>query len=276
MNVQTILRGKGNDSAAAASEDLPHAMKDRFDRALAICSRLLLVGDVKTEHTLQEALEQIAFGFDLSHVTLFQIESYHAEDNRGKWLACSAANCCPYCEDSRNWDYFRLIDNSIRMPLDRGQICPIDIQHLPADFQNGFRERHVEKIVLIPLTVLGNWRGYLCVETLAADKRWLSTRQSYFETIGALFSVFYERRHVVEGFHEREELSGALEMAGTVCHKLNQPMQVILGYASMITSGDINEKQQIIEIVQLIEDETRQMGIITKTLMGITKNRGME
>jgi hypothetical protein len=53
-------------------------------------------------------------------------------------------------------------------------------------------------------------------------------------------------------------------------------MQVILGYASMVTSGDISELDQIKEVVQLIEDETRQMGIITKNLMGITKNRGDE
>jgi hypothetical protein len=53
-------------------------------------------------------------------------------------------------------------------------------------------------------------------------------------------------------------------------------MQVILGYASMVSSGDISEPGQVREIVKMIEDETRRMGIITKNLMGITKFRTVE
>jgi GAF domain-containing protein len=275
MNEQAILRGDGDESVATAGDGLPRSLEERFDRVLAVCSRLLL-GDAKDEHALQTALTQIASGFDLPHATLFQIESYHTEDNRGKWLACSETDTCLYCQNGHHWDYFCLIDDDLRIQLDRGQSCLVDIQHLSSDIQNDFRQRNVAQLVFIPLTVLGKWWGLLCVETLQTDKQWLPSRQNYFETIGALFSMFHERRHAVEGFHERKELTGALEMAGTVCHKLNQPMQVILGYASMITSGDINEKEQIIEIVQLIEDETRQMGIITKNLMGITKHRGIE
>jgi C4-dicarboxylate-specific signal transduction histidine kinase len=74
---------------------------------------------------------------------------------------------------------------------------------------------------------------------------------------------------------ERVKLVGALEMAGAVCHKLNQPMQVILGYSSMVSSGDVKDPEQVKAIVKTIEDETRKMGIITKNLMGITKYRSV-
>lgn len=275
MNTQTILGGEGDDSTRTVGEGLGHSPKEHVDRALALCSRLLL-GGTHAGHDLQAALVQLAVGFDAHHAALFRIESYHAEDYRGRWIACSKADACPYCKDSRDWDYIRLIDDDMRMRLERGQSGSIDIRQLPHLFQQNFHERNVDRLIFIPLTVLGKWWGFLCIEALQADMERLPAEENHLETVGALFSVFYERQHAVQGFHERKELSGALDMAGTVCHKLNQPMQVILGYASMVTSGDISEKEQIIEIVQLIEDETRQMGIITKNLMGITKNRGAE
>ena len=275
MNTQTILQDEGDGLTETAEADLRYPPEEHFDQAIAACSRLLLGGD-SPGHDLQTALTQLAFGFDARHVALFQIESYHTEDNRGRWIACSKADTCPYCKDSRDWDYIRLIDDDMRMRLEGGQSCSRDVRNLPHYLAQGFYERGVARLIIVPLTVLGKWWGFLCIEALQADIERLPVEENHLKTVGALFSVFYERQHVVEGFHERKELSGALEMAGTVCHKLNQPMQVILGYASMVTSGDINEKEQIIEIVQLIEDETRQMGIITKNLMGITKNREAE
>ena len=275
MNTQTTLRGEGSGFKKTAEEGLGHSLEERFDQAIAACSRLLLGGG-NPRNDLQTALAQLAFGFDAQHVALFQVESYHTEDNRGRWIACSKAASCPYCKDSRDWDYIRLIDDDMRLRLEGGQSCSRDVRNLPHHLAQGFLESDVARLIFVPLTVLGKWWGFLCVEALQVDIERLPIKENHLKTVGALFSVFYERQHAVEGFHERKELSGALEMAGTVCHKLNQPMQVILGYASMVTSGDISEKEQIIEIVQLIEDETRQMGIITKNLMGITKNRGAE
>ena len=275
MNTQTILGGEGEGLTRKGREGLGPSPGKHVDQALAVCSRLLL-GGTHAGNDLQTALEQLAIGFDAHHATLFQNESYHVEDNRGRWIACSGGDACPYCMDPLGWDCIHLIDDDMRMRLERGQTGSVDIRQLPHRFQQDFQGRKVNRLIFVPLTVLGRWWGFLCIEALQAHMEKLPAEENHLETVGALFSVFYERQHAVQGFHERKELSGALDMAGTVCHKLNQPMQVILGYASMITSGDISEKEQIIEIVQLIENETRQMGIITKNLMGITKNRGVE
>ena len=130
--------------------------------------------------------------------------------------------------------------------------------------------------LLIPIRVFGHWWGGMCLsdddERLTRDEDLIQ----FLGTVADLFGVFFERRIASREDTESDKLAGALEMAGTVCHKLNQPMQVILGYASMVTSGDISEHDQICEIIQMIEDETRRMGIITKNLMGITQYRSVE
>jgi C4-dicarboxylate-specific signal transduction histidine kinase len=150
------------------------------------------------------------------------------------------------------------------------------VAQLRDELQPHFLNRKVSNLLMIPLAVCGTWWGNLCIEIGPRASKKIAELICDLETVAALLSVFYERQQVIEGYQERDKLSGALEMAGTVCHKLNQPMQVILGYASMVTSGDISEADQIKEVVQLIEDETRQMGIITKNLMGITKNRSAD
>lgn len=275
MNHQTNVPDEGHGLIASTTCSPEMSMEERLDHTLAVCSRLLL-GRAQIDHALNSALTQLASGFGALHVSVFQIESYHSEDNRGRWQACSAPEPCPYCHDDREWDYARLIDDAVRARLEGGESCMVPVARLSAAFQKEFHLRHVERLAFIPLTVLGKWWGFLCIESGPASLQWYPEDGHRLETMGGLFSVFFERQHAVAGFQERNKLSGALEMAGTVCHKLNQPMQVILGYASMVTSGDISDKEQIVEIVQLIEDETRQMGIITKNLMGITKHHGAE
>ncbi len=137
-------------------------------------------------------------------------------------------------------------------------------------------DSHAKDWLIFPVQVFGEWWGGLCLDCGAAD---VSRDTPLFEAIATavdLLGIFFERQIATRENAESDKLAGALEMAGTVCHKLNQPMQVILGYASMVTSGDISEPEQVCEIVKMIEDETRRMGIITKNLMGITKYRTVE
>lgn len=244
----------------------------RLDPAIANCSRRLLDSS-PDDNAVSQALADLVYGLDAAHAALFQIKSYHMEDYRGQWLACSAQQACGVCREIREWDYLRLIDEEMRTRLAAGTSCRLSTRRLPPDFSRIFVERGVGELLVMPLAVMGQWWGCLCVEKPHGETAVAPANPGDLATLAALFSIYYERRQAVQGYQEREKLSGALEMAGTVCHKLNQPMQVILGYASMVTSGDIRDPAQIGEIVQLIEDETRQMGIITKNLMGITKHR---
>lgn len=271
MKSQMIIDNCVDGGCAMDGEE--RAFEGNQDQALIICARLLL-GDVKTGPSVQEALDILTNISGIHHAALFEIESFHAEDIRGRWLACASLGGASYCTDKQDW--LRFLNKDIRTELDNGHSCQINVTQLTAEFQSYFVDRDVKKILILPLTVCGAWWGSLCLESARAGFQWDSDLIRDLETVAALLSVHYERQKTAEGYQEREKLSGALEMAGTVCHKLNQPMQVILGYASMVTSGDISEPEQIKEVVQLIEDETRQMGIITKNLMGITKNRGAE
>jgi C4-dicarboxylate-specific signal transduction histidine kinase len=115
--------------------------------------------------------------------------------------------------------------------------------------------------------------------TSLADKKdiWLKDQamvESYpadriFLSLGSLTVVTKEMRKEEKRL-QKERLQVTLQMAGAVCHELNQPLQGIFGYSETLLmrfpEGDpLNYKvKKIIEL-------TNRMGKITKKLMHITK-----
>ena len=69
---------------------------------------------------------------------------------------------------------------------------------------------------------------------------------------------------------EKEKLQGVIEMAGAVCHELNQPLQVVYGYSDillMTMAGDSPDYDS----VNKIKGQTERIKTITEKLMSITK-----
>lgn len=58
-------------------------------------------------------------------------------------------------------------------------------------------------------------------------------------------------------------------MAGAVCHELNQPMQVVLGYSELLRMNLPDEKILPTDI-ETIREQIVRMGETTKKLMKIT------
>ncbi len=74
---------------------------------------------------------------------------------------------------------------------------------------------------------------------------------------------------------QKERLQGALEMSGSVCHELNQPLQYVSG-ATEILLMDLPEDDPLQETMRKIKSQVDRMGSITKKLMGITSYKTRE
>ncbi|PKN08642.1 MAG: hypothetical protein CVU72_02845 [Deltaproteobacteria bacterium HGW-Deltaproteobacteria-7] len=77
-----------------------------------------------------------------------------------------------------------------------------------------------------------------------------------------------DRKRAEEERYHYEKLHGVLEMAGAVCHELNQPMQIISGYSEMLLK-DTAEDDPVHIKVDKINKQIRRMSTITKKLMRI-------
>jgi len=69
---------------------------------------------------------------------------------------------------------------------------------------------------------------------------------------------------------EEEKLEGVLQMAGAVCHELNQPMQSISGFSQLLIM-DMPEDDPKFEYLKIVKEQIDKMAEITKKLMRITK-----
>jgi C4-dicarboxylate-specific signal transduction histidine kinase len=68
----------------------------------------------------------------------------------------------------------------------------------------------------------------------------------------------------------RERLEGVLEMAGAVCHELNQPLTALSLYCDQLLATQSEEKH-LNNHIQYVLDKVSRIGAITKKLQSITK-----
>jgi PAS domain S-box-containing protein len=79
-----------------------------------------------------------------------------------------------------------------------------------------------------------------------------------------------EKNRAARDRAQKEKFQGVLETAGAVCHELNQPLQVISGYAELmmveLDEGDAHHKlaEQVLEQVERIADITAKLQKITR------------
>lgn len=90
--------------------------------------------------------------------------------------------------------------------------------------------------------------------------------------LGAVYT-FHDLTHAKKEAEQRsskDRLQGALEMAGTACHQLNQPLQAISIYATMLLrklEQDTRESEQC----RIIKEQSDRMSEITRRLNKITR-----
>ena len=69
---------------------------------------------------------------------------------------------------------------------------------------------------------------------------------------------------------QKEKLLGVLEMAGAASHELNQPLQIISGYAELLIQS-INNEHHLHKPVEAIKMQVDRLGAITEKITRITK-----
>lgn len=74
--------------------------------------------------------------------------------------------------------------------------------------------------------------------------------------------------------YERERLQGVLEMAGAICHELNQPLQAILGYCELLLMDP--EATGMGNSLKAIKSQVTRLGRITQKLSGITEYKTLD
>ena len=92
---------------------------------------------------------------------------------------------------------------------------------------------------------------------------------TFIGTQGIAKDISDRKRAEGERLH-REKLQGVIEMAGAICHELNQPLMAISGYSELISMG-ISENDPLTGKLGKIIEQIDRLGKITQKLMKITR-----
>jgi len=100
---------------------------------------------------------------------------------------------------------------------------------------------------------------------------WVGFAMLLMVAVSIGFSVVsVQRKRAAEERLYREKLQAVLEMAGGVCHELNQPMQAISGYCELLMlKRQANNPDN--DIIAKIKSHIDRLGALTKKLAQITK-----
>ncbi len=93
---------------------------------------------------------------------------------------------------------------------------------------------------------------------------------------GIMLSMFFLHRQIIfrlqveDDLRKGEKLKGVIEMAGAVCHELNQPLHTISGNSELLMMN-VKEDDPHYSKIKTIKEQIDRMGKITRKLMGITR-----
>ncbi|RLC06747.1 MAG: hypothetical protein DRH34_00075 [Deltaproteobacteria bacterium] len=94
-----------------------------------------------------------------------------------------------------------------------------------------------------------------------------SNFENPFKSTIVIFADISQRELAQKEKLEREKLQGVLEMAGAVCHEINQPLQSIIGYSTLYQDNDSLSPREL----NNIKTQAMRIGAITKKLSNITQ-----
>jgi len=90
------------------------------------------------------------------------------------------------------------------------------------------------------------------------------------EQVGIVSHDITDRKRANQERILREKLQGVLEMAGAVCHELNQPLQAISGHSELVLM-DLPEDSPLYKKIKTMNEQIDRMAKITRKLMEITR-----
>ena len=99
--------------------------------------------------------------------------------------------------------------------------------------------------------------------------------------IAALKRRIRELEEMSTGYRKADEearcsarLSAALEMAGAICHEVNQPLQIITARIHLLSMDSHDDRTR--EALRMMNDQVHRIGTITRELMGLKEYSNRE
>ncbi len=125
--------------------------------------------------------------------------------------------------------------------------------------------------ISIPGEIVGEVAVYYLEEKPESNEGpFLKEERHLINAIAERLGRITERMLAEEMLLDREKLQGVLEMAGAICHELNQPLQVVSGSSELLLM-DIKNNDPKYKSLKNIETSIKRMTALMHKIDGITR-----
>ncbi len=111
--------------------------------------------------------------------------------------------------------------------------------------------------------------GHLMISFIDKQKS-----ESVDQVIVTVSDITWRKQAEQDKIH-KERMQGVIEMAGGICHELNQPLQYVSGMSELLLL-DMDTSDSLFNTIGKMKKQIEKMGQITKKLMNITRYKTKE
>lgn len=246
--------------------------KGDFRHRIDITSRDEISDLAATFNTMTENLEKITASRDELNKEIIERKTAEKAAQEQKDFSDSLINSLPgifYFFDETgqflrwNKNFERIIGYSAE---EIGDISPLDL------FEGEDRESVHQSITEVFTSGEAGVEAYLVSKTGTRTPYYFTGLRIQQKTRTYLIGVgldITDRKRAEETLREQEKLQGVLEMAGAICHELNQPLQIVSGFSKLLMM-DVKDNDPKYETVEKIDNNINRMASLMRKVMGIT------
>lgn len=233
----------------------------RCEKMIARISELFLI-EASYEKAFDSACRILGETTDVSRVYIF--ENF---DNNTR--TCNTVEWCgdgiePVKDQLQDVDY-----ESVRywqITLKKGELVRNDDIHLlPNEVVEILEWQGIKSILVVPLTVMGKWRGFLGFDECRELRKWSDEEVSTLETAARLISSAMERRELEMEMAHASRLSAVGALSGGIAHEYNNLHAGIMGLIELslenptLPAAMRRDQEKILALVNRGVDLTRKL-----------------
>jgi signal transduction histidine kinase len=163
-----------------------------------------------------------------------------------------------------------------QVTLERREVIRADdIETLPAEVVEILRWQDIRSILVVPLFVFDEWKGFLGFDVCGAARAWHDEDVNALQTVGLLVSSTMEKRELEQQLVHSERLSAVGTLAAGVAHEYNNLHAGIMGLIELtMEEQDLGEtpRRDLTRVLALIERGVE----LTRRLLSVARQDSAE
>lgn len=171
--------------------------------------------------------------------------------------------------------------------LEQGRLIRADsIYELPPKVAEVLEWQGIKSVLVVPLTVMGRWEGFLGFDQCHVPRTWTDTDVAVLETAARLLSSAMEKRLLEQQLAHTSRLSAVGALSAGIAHEFNNIHAGIMGLVELaledpaLPTSAANDMNSVLKLVNRAVDLTRKLKALTKRskgphlvdLLGVVRN----